>query len=206
MLEGGEITNESAGVLNSRGITHVPEERIKFGIVPNLLIYENAVLKQHTMSPFSRVLFLDYNSIKDHAMELVDSYQVNTPSIHVPTKNLSGGNIQKLIIAREIHRGPALLVASHPTYGLDVGATEYIRSQLLDLRDRGGAVLLVSEDLEELFEICDRVAVMFKGEFMGMLSPEDSSVEEIGLMMTGALKLDGKSMSEKEEREGGDEV
>ncbi|MBN2509273.1 MAG: ABC transporter ATP-binding protein [Spirochaetales bacterium] len=190
VLEGSSIVNESARVVNSRGVTHVPEERIKFGIVPNLLIYENAVLKQHTMSPFSRVMFLDYDSIRDHAMELVDRFQVSAPSIHVPTKNLSGGNIQKLIIAREIHRKPALLVASHPTYGLDVGATEYIRSQLLIRRDEGGAVLLVSEDLEELFEVCDRIAVMFKGQIMGILSPGDRDIEDIGLMMTGSIGTD----------------
>ena len=186
VLEGDEITNESAGVVNSRGITHVPEERIKFGIVPNLLIYENSVLKQHTMSPFSKILFLDYESIRDHAMELVDRYRVSAPSINVPMKNLSGGNIQKLIIGREIYRKPPLLVASHPTYGLDVGATEYIREQLLERRKEGGAVLLVSEDLEELFAVCDRIAVIFKGTFTGILSPGDSNIDDIGMMMTGA--------------------
>ena len=104
-------------------------------------------------------------------------------------KSLSGGNIQKLIIGREIESKPALLVASHPTYGLDVGATEYIRKQILNRREEGGGVLLVSEDLEELFEICDRIAVIFKGEFMGILKQDDADIKDIGLMMTGSLKL-----------------
>ena len=111
------------------------------------------------------------------------------PSINVQTKNLSGGNIQKLILGREISEDPSLLVASHPTYGLDVGATEYLRKQLLQRRRSGGAVLLVSEDLEEIFELCDRIAVMFQGEFMGILNSDDPRLNDIGLMMAGSLRL-----------------
>jgi simple sugar transport system ATP-binding protein len=111
------------------------------------------------------------------------------PSINVQTKNLSGGNIQKLILGREISEDPYLLVASHPTYGLDVGATEYLRKQLLQRRREGGAVLLVSEDLEEIFELCDRIAVMFQGEFMGILNSDDPRLNDIGLMMAGSLRL-----------------
>ena len=115
------------------------------------------------------------------------------PSIHVQTKDLSGGNIQKLILGREISHEPALLVASHPTYGLDVGATEYLRKQLLKHRKAGGAVLLVSEDLEEIFELCDRIAVIFEGEFMGILDSDDSRTTDIGLMMAGSLRLEAAS-------------
>ena len=119
----------------------------------------------------------------------------------MPVKSLSGGNIQKLIIGREIESKPALLVASHPTYGLDIGATEYIRKQILNRREEGGGVLLVSEDLEELFEICDRIAVIFKGEFMGVLSAGDSNIKDIGLMMTGSLKLDDKNDGHAENKD-----
>jgi len=104
-------------------------------------------------------------------------------------KNLSGGNIQKLIIGREISNGPALLVASHPTYGLDVGATEYIRRKLMERRDGGGAVLLVSEDLDEIYALCDRLAVMYRGKFMGIVSPRDTPVEDVGLMMAGSKQV-----------------
>lgn len=189
ILENDPITNKSARVVNTRGITHVPEERIKFGIVPNLFIYENAILKKHHSHPFSRLLFLDYDMIKEHTENIIEKFNIAAPSINVPVKSLSGGNIQKLIIGREIESKPALLVASHPTYGLDIGATEYIRKQILNRREEGGGVLLVSEDLEELFEICDRIAVIFKGEFMGILSAGDSNIKDIGLMMTGSLRL-----------------
>ena len=105
------------------------------------------------------------------------------------TKNLSGGNIQKLILGREIDGKPPVLVASHPTYGLDVGATEYLRKQLLQRRKEGGAILLVSEDLEEISELCDRIAVIFQGEFMGILEADDPNIADIGLMMAGSLRI-----------------
>ena len=188
-LQGREIQGESARTLSKLGIAHVPEERIKFGIVPNLLIYENSVLKSHHNKPFSNKLFLDYEVIRSHAEDIVDGYSVAAPSIDSPMKNLSGGNIQKLIIGREIANGPALLVASHPTYGLDVGATEYIRRRLLDRRNGGGAILLVSEDLEELYALCDRLAVMYRGRVMGIVEPSKTPVQDVGLMMAGALQL-----------------
>jgi len=113
-----------------------------------------------------------------------------TPSVNIETRNLSGGNIQKLILGREISETPSLLVASHPTYGLDVGATEYLRRQLLQRRKEGGAVLLVSEDLEEIVELCDRIAVLFRGQLMGILEAEDPRLDDIGLMMAGSKRLD----------------
>ena len=186
VLGGQNITNASARVVASRGISHVPEERIKFGIVPNLFVYENAVLKQHRRRLFSRVLFLNYGSIRKHASAIIERFNVSVPTIDTPIKNLSGGNIQKLILGREISGRPALLVASHPTYGLDVGATEYIRKQLLQKREQGLAVLLVSEDLEEIFELCDRIAVMYEGRFMGILPTTEATVEDVGLMMAGS--------------------
>ena len=188
-LEGTEITNESARCIYNCGVAHVPEERIKFGIAPGLCLYDNAILKQHHRQKFSNKLFLAYSKIKQHAQNLLTDFQVLAPSINVQTKNLSGGNIQKLILGREISESPALLVASHPTYGLDVGATEYLRKQLLQRRREGGAVLLVSEDLEEIFELCDRIAVMFQGEFMGVLSADDPRLKDIGLMMAGSMRL-----------------
>jgi simple sugar transport system ATP-binding protein len=188
-LEGSDITNESARCIYNSGVAHVPEERIKFGIAPGLCIYDNAILKQHHRQKYSNKLFLAYGKIKQHAQNLLSDFKVLAPSINVQTKNLSGGNIQKLILGREISEGPSLLVASHPTYGLDVGATEYLRKTLLQRRREGGAVLLVSEDLEEIFELCDRIAVMFKGEFMGVLSADDPRLNDIGLMMAGSLRL-----------------
>ncbi len=189
IMDGTDITNESARCIYNSGIAHVPEERIKFGIAPGLCVYDNAILKQHHKRKYSNKFFLAYNKIKAHTQKLLTDFQVLAPSINVQTKNLSGGNIQKLILGREISENPSLLVASHPTYGLDVGATEYLRNQLLKRCREGGAVLLVSEDLDEIFELCDRIAVMFRGEFMGVLNADDPRLKDIGLMMAGSLRI-----------------
>ena len=189
-IEGRDITNCSPRSIFNLGISHVPEERIKFGIAPGLFLYENSILKQHHLEKYSKNAFLAYGKIKEHAKKLVKSFQVMTPSINIETRNLSGGNIQKLILGREISETPSLLVASHPTYGLDVGATEYLRRQLLQRRKEGGAVLLVSEDLEEIVELCDRIAVLFRGQLMGILEAEDPRLDDIGLMMAGSKRLD----------------
>ena len=184
-----DITNLSPRKIYDHGVSHVPEERIKFGIAPGLFLYDNAILKQHHLDKFSKNVFLEYGRIKKHTKSLIDSYNVATHSIDVEIKNLSGGNIQKLILGREISEKPSLLVASHPTYGLDVGATEYLREQLLIRRREGGAVLLFSEDLEEIFELCDRIAVMFEGEFMGIVDATDKeNLSDIGLMMAGSVR------------------
>lgn len=188
-INGIDITNQSARKIYNKGVSHVPEERLRFGIAPNLFLYENAILKQHHQKKFSRRAFLAYGRIKSHTKQLIKDFQVATPSINVQTKNLSGGNIQKLILGREINDKPDLLVASHPTYGLDVGATEYLRNQLLKRRKDGGAVLLVSEDLDEIFELCDRIAVIFQGRFMGVLESDDPRNADIGLMMAGTQQI-----------------
>jgi len=196
-IRGREITNASARVISASGVSHVPEERIRFGVVPNLLVFENAVLKQHSRKIFSRVLFLNVPRIRSHAQGIVDGFNVSVPSLDTPVKNLSGGNIQKLILGREITGEPDLLVAAHPTYGLDVGATEYIRKELLERRRQGMAVLLVSEDLEEILELADRIAVIYEGELMGILpaaaaageaqpGASQADLEAIGLMMAGS--------------------
>ncbi len=184
-INGVEITNLDPKTIFNHGVAHVPEERIKFGIAPGLCLYDNCILKQHHLAKFNKPPFLAYGRIKEHARDLVSKFQVKTPSLDIATGHLSGGNIQKLIIGREISEKPALLVASHPTHGLDVGATEYLRHQLLDIRQEGGSVLLVSEDLDEIMELCDRVAVMFQGNLMGIVDPDVSRKEDIGLMMAG---------------------
>ncbi len=187
-INGKSIPRHDAKGFHCAGVSHVPEERIKFGIVPNLPLYENSVLKRHCRPPFAGLFFMNYPAIREDAEMIVKDYQVSTPSISIPVKNLSGGNIQKMILGREISSGPKILVAAHPTYGLDVGATEYIRKQLLELKAAGTAVLLVSEDLDEIFELCDRTAVMFEGRCMGIVEPSKVSLEEIGLMMAGSSK------------------
>ncbi len=187
---GKDITNKSPRQIYDYGVSHVPEERIRFGIAPGLFIYDNAILKQHHLEKFSKKYFIKYNQVKKHTKSIINDFKVATHSIDNPTRNLSGGNIQKLILGREISEKPQLLVASHPTYGLDVGATEFLRQHLLELRKQGSAILLFSEDLEEIFELCDRVAVIFDGQFMGILESDDERLCDIGLMMAGSKKID----------------
>ncbi len=188
-INGKNITNMSPRRIYDHGVSHVPEERIRFGIAPGLFLYDNAILKQHHLRKFSKRYFLKYGQVKNHAKNIINEFKVSTHSINNQIRNLSGGNIQKLILGREISEQPQLLVASHPTYGLDVGATEFLRRHLLELRRQGSTVLLFSEDLEEIFELCDRVAVIFGGEFMAILDADDSRFSDIGLMMAGSKRI-----------------
>ena len=185
-INGKDITNKSPRYIYDNGVSHVPEERIRFGIAPGLFLYDNAILKQHHLKKFSKRYFLRYTRIKNHTKTIVNEFKVSTHSINNQIRNLSGGNIQKLILGREISEHPQLLVASHPTYGLDVGATEFLRRHLLQLRKQGSSVLLFSEDLEEIFELCDRIAVIFDGQFMAVLDSDDNRFSDIGLMMAGS--------------------
>ncbi len=189
MINGRDITNLSPRKIYDNGVSHVPEERIRFGIAPGLFLYDNAILKQHHLKKFSKRYFLKYNSVKQHTESIISEFQVATNSINNQIRNLSGGNIQKLILGREISEQPELLVASHPTYGLDVGATQFLRRHLLKLCRHGSAVLLFSEDLDEIFELCDRVAVIFAGEFMGILETDDERINDIGMMMAGSKRI-----------------
>jgi simple sugar transport system ATP-binding protein len=157
-----------------------------------MLLLENSLLKQHHTRPFSIKRLMSYTSIREHAQKLVEDFRVDAASINTPIKNLSGGNMQKLILGREISAEPDLLIAAHPTYGLDVGAADYIRRRLIECRDGGDAVLLVSEDLEELFQVCDRVAVMFEGNFMGVVDPKTCQLDDVGLMMAGSMPKEDK--------------
>ncbi len=185
-MNGKDITNKSPRHIYDNGVSHVPEERIRFGIAPGLFLYDNAILKQHHLKKFSKRYFLKYSQVKNHTKTIISDFKVATHSINNQIRNLSGGNIQKLILGREISEQPRLLVASHPTYGLDVGATQFLREHLLELRKQGSSVLLFSEDLEEIFALCDRVAVIFAGEFMGILNSDDKRLSDIGLMMAGS--------------------
>jgi len=186
---GQDRTNCSPKEVIEMKVAHIPEERIRMGLVPNMSIAENLVLKNYRDSPFSKILFLNLAVIDQEAEKLISEYNIITPSKKTQAKLLSGGNIQRLILARELSEKPCLIVAAHPTYGLDVGATEYIRTLLLEQREEGAAVLLVSEDLEEIMSLSDRIAVMFEGVFMGILPAESAEVEEIGLMMAGAKRM-----------------
>ncbi len=188
LLLGREVTNRSPREIAEAGVAHVPEERIRMGIVPSLSLRENLLLKRYRYPPFSRAFFLDGRAAAENARAAIALYQIATPSDATPVKLLSGGNIQRLVLARELSGDPCLIVAAHPTYGLDVGATEQVRQILLKERERGAAILLTSEDLEEILSVSDRVLVMFGGEVMGTLGAAAADLEEIGLLMAGTRR------------------
>ena len=184
-LGGKEITNHSAREITDLGVAHVPAERIRMGTVPNMSVRENLILKEYRHPPFSRGVFLNYKKAEANAQRAMADYQIAAPSDNTAAKLLSGGNIQRMVLARELLGKPRLIVAAHPTYGLDVGATEQVRQVLLKQRDQGAAILLISEDLEEVMALSDRILVMFSGEVMGIVDAEGAKIDEIGLMMAG---------------------
>ncbi len=187
-LEGEEITNRSPREVIDKGVAYIPEDRMGAGLVMNLSVAENLILKGYRRAPISNRFFLDSDTIANWAQELVQAYDVMTPGIQTRTRLLSGGNLQKLILAREMSSDPTLMVAVYPTRGLDVGATEAVRRLLLEQRDAGGSILLISEDLDELLSISDRVAVLYEGRIMGVVDAQDATTEELGLMMAGSVE------------------
>ncbi len=182
-IEGVEIGGDPHAAREA-GLSYVPEERMRDGAIGAFSVYENLILLNHTDERFSRNGFMRFPDIRSHAQELVDDFTVKTPTLTTPTGNLSGGNIQKLILAREISADPRVLLAAQPTRGVDVGAAEYIHRRLIRQRAEGTAILVISEDLDEVLALADRVAVMFEGRIMGVVDP-DTSREEIGLLMAG---------------------
>jgi len=190
LINGIDVTNRSPKDIGLLGTAHIPEERVKMGIMPGMDLSENLILKRYFLPPFCRKGVLDLKSIRSNAEKLKTEYDIVAPSIRTKAKFLSGGNIQRLILARELSSVPKLVIAAHPTYGLDVGATEYIRKKLVEERDKGAAVLLVSEDLEEVLSLSDTIAVIYQGEIMGIGKPNEFSMEEIGLMMAGSRRME----------------
>lgn len=185
VLNERDITDLKLNQRIDAGIAIIPEERMLDGAVKDFSVQENVFLHDHKEKKFRKGIFLDFASMSSHARNLVDSYSVKTPTLETPIKNLSGGNIQKLIMARELSRKPSVLVAAQPTRGVDIGAAEYIHQQLLRQRDSGTAILLTSEDLDELYSLSDRIAVIYEGEIMGIARTHEVSIEELGLMMVG---------------------
>jgi simple sugar transport system ATP-binding protein len=187
-LEEERITQESPGRRIEKGIAYIPEERMRDGMIRDFSVSENLILREHAHQPFAHYGFFDFGAIKRQSRELVNSFSVKTPSLETPAKNLSGGNIQKLILARELSRSPRVLVAAQPTRGLDIGAIEYVHRTLISQREAGTATLLISEDLDEILALSDRIAVIYEGRIMGEVSSEEATAERLGLMMAGVTE------------------
>ena len=186
LLEGEDITPLGVRGLFEAGVAHIPEDRNHMGIVPSMSVAENLVMRQYRYAPFARGALLDRGQVTRFANDSIDRYQIATPSKDTLSRLLSGGNVQKVILARELGGDPKLVVASHPTYGLDVAAAALTHELLLSQRARGAGVLLVSEDLEELLKLSDRILVLFDGRVMGVIEVEAASSETLGMMMAGA--------------------
>jgi simple sugar transport system ATP-binding protein len=184
-LNSKTITNLPPHRIIRQGLGYIPEDRLHVGTIPSFTVWENLILKDHHLRPYSSSIFLQYRRIKDLCTSMVSKYGVKTPNLETLTGRLSGGNIQRVILAREITRGPVALVAASPTRGLDIAATQYIHEKLLEARRNGIGVLLISEDLEELLILCDRIAVMYGGRMMKVMPVEEADERVLGLLMAG---------------------
>jgi simple sugar transport system ATP-binding protein len=186
-INGRDTTQLNAGELLHYNLAYIPEDRHREGLILGFKLSENLIAKNFRRVPFSIRGLLQGGAIKKHAKQLVSRFDVRTPSIEVQAKTLSGGNQQKIVLARELSEEPDLIVASQPTRGLDVGATEFVENRLLEQRSRGAAILYISTELEEIFNLSDRIAVIHRGEIMGIVRPNEVTPEQLGLMMAGTV-------------------
>jgi simple sugar transport system ATP-binding protein len=184
-LLGKDITGSPPRHIIEQGVAHIPEDRQRDGLVLSFPIYDNLILQTYYNAPFSKGVVMQEPAIREHAQRLVEQFDVRTPGIDVPASGLSGGNQQKVIVAREFTREIQLLVAVQPTRGLDVGSIEYIHNQLLLKRDAGCAVLLVSTELDEIMQLSGRIAVMYDGHITAVVDVADVTKEQVGLLMAG---------------------
>jgi simple sugar transport system ATP-binding protein len=185
LVNGEELENKPPINAIRSGVSHIPEDRTRVGSAPNLSITDNTIMKSFRQSPVGNGWRINYLLAHDNAEKLKSQYDILAPSVDTMTRKLSGGNLQKVILAREISAQPRLMVAVQPTRGLDVGAIEAIQTLLLAQREAGTAVLLISEELEELFALSDRIAVMSEGRIMGIVPTDETDFNQIGMMMTG---------------------
>jgi general nucleoside transport system ATP-binding protein len=186
-LDGADVTAEGPDHLFRAGVAHVPEDRQRDGLVGSFPVASNLVLNQIRDRRFSRRGRIDRRAVRRHAADLVDEFDVRTPSIDAAASTLSGGNQQKVIIAREFFHADRLLVLSQPTRGLDVGSIQYIHRQVVAKRDEGAAVLLNSSELDEVLALADRIAVIYRGRIVGVVDRAEANRELIGLLMAGAV-------------------
>jgi ABC-type uncharacterized transport system ATPase subunit len=185
-ITGQEVTNAAPRRISELGVAHIPEDRQRDGVVTSYEITDNAVLESYYLEPFAHGLVRDDQAIVKHAEQLVKQFDVRTPSVRVPASSLSGGNQQKLIVAREFTRELKLLIAAQPTRGIDVGSIEFIHNQIIKKRDEGVAVLVVSAELDEILALSDRIAVMYHGKIVAVLKNGELTREQLGLLMAGA--------------------
>ncbi|HFR4159361.1 TPA: ABC transporter ATP-binding protein [Bacillus cereus] len=184
-IKGKEITNWPVRRITEEGIGHIPEDRHKHGLVLDFSVRDNIVLQTYYKNPFSKKGILNFSKITQKAKALIEQFDVRTPSEQTLARALSGGNQQKAIIAREVDRNPDLLIAAQPIRGLDVGAIEFIHKKLIEQRDNGKAVLLLSLELDEILNVSDRVAVIYEGKIVAIVDAKETNEQQLGLLMAG---------------------
>ncbi|MCS7247409.1 MAG: ABC transporter ATP-binding protein [Anaerolineales bacterium] len=184
-LDGQILTKHDLHRLHRMGMAHVPEDRQRMGLILPFSVAENFVLKSYRDEPFSKRGFLRFEAIREYSRSQISKFNIRVGDIEEEIAHLSGGNQQKVVVARELDRHPRFLLVNQPTRGIDIGATEFVRQQILAQRDAGAAILLISADLEEIFALSDRILVMFEGRFMGEVPPDPALIEQVGLMMAG---------------------
>jgi ABC-type uncharacterized transport system ATPase subunit len=192
-IMGKPVHHTSPRHILERDVAHIPEDRQKHGLILSFPIHDNLMLCTYYKPPFARGISLQEKTIFNNAQKLVEQFDVRTPSIFVPASSLSGGNQQKVIVAREFSRPIELLIASQPTRGLDVGSIEYIHNRIIEKRDEGTAVLLVSSELDEILALSDRIAVMYHGQIMDIVPAAHAIKEYLGLLMAGIKPSDAAS-------------
>jgi general nucleoside transport system ATP-binding protein len=193
-----DVTSASPRKISKQGVAHVPEDRHEHGMVAAYPIADNLILNTYYESPFAHGAAMDFRAIEANASRLIHEFDIRTPSAYTPAGNLSGGNQQKMVVAREFSRPIKLLIASQPTRGLDVGSIEFIHKRLIQARDKGVAVLLVSAELDEIMSLSDRIAVMYKGKIIATLDAAKANREQLGLLMAGIDSEDTPTDKEEE--------
>lgn len=195
LVKGKDMTNQKVRKITERGVSSIPADRQKYGLILQMSLADNLALQTYYKEPFSKHGIINFKNIHENARNLIQKFDVRTPSENLPAGELSGGNQQKVIIARELTRGSDLIIAFQPTRGLDVGAIEYVHKQLLAERAKGKAILLVSYELDEILQLSDRILVLHNGQESGEVKPETTNETELGLLMTGVKK--GKEGSQE---------
>lgn len=187
-LCGEDITNKSISEIINMGVGYIPEDRHKRGLILDFSISENLILKDYNKKPFRKNIFFDFNKINEHADNMISKYSIKTPGRDAEARKLSGGNQQKVVVAREVDKLPKLLIAVQPTRGVDIGAIEFIHNQIMKAKEQGTAVLLISTELSEINSLSDRIAVIYKGSIVGEIDQCEFDESTIGLMMAGMPK------------------
>jgi len=202
LVKGQDLCNRSPATFIRAGVACVPQDRKQTGSIAEFSLAENVILGSHEDPPFARHGVLNWNAITGYANRLIKDFDVRTPSADIKAKSLSGGNLQKLILAREVSRAHDILIAVQPTRGLDVGAIEFVYHRLLRERQRGTAILLISTELDEVLSLSDRIAVIYEGRIVGEMAAEDAVVEEIGLLMAGVTRDSSHTFETMQEQAG----